>query len=67
MNVTGDKSFLQLKEAQELQELKLKQQVESVRIDNTFFSQTKKNFANVDLKQVYVFMKNSDKFMCNTI
>ena len=60
VNVTGLKSFLQLKEAQELLEHKLHQQVDSVRIDNTFFSQ--KNFANVDLNQVYDFMKNSDKF-----
>ena len=60
VNVTGLKSFQQLKEAQELLERKLHQQVESVRVDNTFFSQ--KNFANVDLNQVYDFMKNSDKF-----
>ena len=60
VNVTGLKSFLQLKEAQELLEHKLHQQVDSVRIDNTFFSQ--KNFANVDLNQVYDFMKTSDKF-----
>ena len=60
VNVTGVKSFLQLKEAQELLEHKLKQQVNNVRIDNTFFSQ--KNFDNVDLNQVYSFMKNSDIF-----
>ena len=60
VNVTGVKSFLQLKVAQKILERKLEQQVDSVRIDNTFFSQ--KNFANVDLNQVYDFMKNSDKF-----
>ena len=60
VNVTGVKSFLQLKEAQELLEHKLKQQVNNVRIDNTFFSQ--KNFANVDLNNVYSSMKNSDIF-----
>ena len=31
-----------------------------MRIDNTFYSQ--KNFANVDLRQVYDFMKKSDTF-----
>ena len=60
VNVTGIKSFLQLKVAQKILERKLHQQVGSVRIDNTFYSQ--KNFANVDLNQVYDFMKNSDKF-----
>ena len=49
VNVTGVKSFLQLKEAQELLEHKLKQKVNNVRIDNTFFSQ--KNCANIDLNQ----------------
>ena len=39
---------------------KLQQQVDNVRIDNTFYSQ--KNFANVDLRQVYDFMKKSDTF-----
>ena len=60
VNVTGVKSLEQLTLAQEIIEKKLKQQVNNVRIDNTFFSQ--KNFANVDLNQVYAFMKNSDTF-----
>ena len=60
VNVTGVKSLDQLTLAQEIIEGKLQQQVNNVRIDNTFFAQ--KNFANVDLKQVYAFMKNSDKF-----
>ena len=60
VNVTGVKSFVQLKAAQKILERRIKQQVIKVRIDNTFFSQ--KNFANVDLNKVYVFMKNSDKF-----
>ena len=55
MNVTGVKSLEQLTLAQETIERKLQQQVDNVRIDNTFFSQ--KNFANVDLRQVYAFMK----------
>ena len=38
----------------------MKQQVDNVWIDSTFFSQ--KNFANVDLRQVYDFMKKSDTF-----
>ena len=60
VNVTGVKSLEQLTLAKEIIEKKLKQQVNNVRIDNTFFSQ--KNFANVDLNQVYAFMKNSDTF-----
>ena len=60
VNVTGVKSMDQLTLAQEIIEGKLQQQVDHVRIDNTFFSQ--KNFANVDLNQVYAFMKNSDTF-----
>ena len=50
----------QLTLTKEIIEKKLKQQVNNVRIDNTFFAQ--KNFANVDLKQVYAFLKNSDTF-----
>ena len=50
----------QLTLAQEFIEGKLQQQVDHVRIDNTFYAQ--KNFANIDLKQVYAFMKNSDTF-----
>ena len=60
VNVTGVKSLDQLTLAREIIEGKLQQQVNNVRIDNTFFAQ--KNFANVDLKQVYAFMKNSDTF-----
>ena len=60
VNVTGVKSLEQLTLAKEIIEKKLKQQVNNVRIDNTFFAQ--KNFANVDLKQVYAFLKNSDTF-----
>ena len=60
VNVTGVKSFLQLKVAKKILEHKLHQQVDNVRIDNTFFSQ--KNFANINLNQVYAFMKNSDTF-----
>ena len=60
MNVTGVKSLNQLTLAQETIERKLQQQVDKIRIDNTFYSQ--KNFANVDLRQVYAFMKKSDTF-----
>ena len=60
VNVTGVKSLDQLTLAQETIERKLHQQVDKIRIDNTFYSQ--KNFANVDLKQVYAFMKKSDTF-----
>ena len=60
VNATGVKSFQELKEAQELLEGIVHQQVIKVRIDNTFYSQ--KNFANVDLIQVYSFLKNSDTF-----
>ena len=60
VNVTGVKSWDQLTLAQETIEGKLQQQVDNVRIDNTFYSQ--KNFANVDLRQVYDFMKKSDTF-----
>ena len=60
VNVTGMKSFMQLKVAKKILECKFQQQVDNVRIDNTFFSQ--KNFANVDLNHVYAFMKNSDIF-----
>ena len=60
VNVTGVKSLEQLTLAQETIERKLQQQVDNVRIDNTFYSQ--KNFANVDLRQVYAFMKKSDTF-----
>ena len=60
VNVTGVKSLEQLTLAQGIIEKKLKQQVNNVRIDNTFFLQ--KNFANVDLNQVYAFMKNRETF-----
>ena len=61
VNVTGVKSLDQLTLAQETIEQKLQQQVDTIRIDNAFYSQ--KNFANVDLKQVYAFMKKSDMFI----
>ena len=57
VNVTGVKSLDQLTLAQETIERKLQQQVDKIRIDNTFYSQ--KNFANVDLRQVYAFMKKT--------
>ena len=60
VNVTGVKSLNQLTLAQETIERKLQQQVDKIRIDNTFYSQ--KNFANVDLRKVYAFMKKSDTF-----
>ena len=60
VNVTGVKSLNQLTLAQETIERKLQQQVDKIRIDNAFYSQ--KNFANVDLRQVYAFMKKSDTF-----
>ena len=60
VNVTGVKSLKQLTLAKEIIEEKVRQQVDNVRIDNTFFTQ--KNFANVDLNEVYAFMKNSDTF-----
>ena len=60
VNVTGVKSLDQLTLAQEIVEGKLQQQVDHVRIDNTFYAQ--KNFANIDLNKVYAFMKNSDTF-----
>ena len=60
VNVTGVKSLKQLTLAKEIIEEKVRQQVGNVRIDNTFFTQ--KNFANVDLNEVYAFMKNSDTF-----
>ena len=60
VNVTGVKSLDQLTLAQETIEQKLQQQVDTIRIDNAFYSQ--KNFANVDLKQVYAFMKKNDTF-----
>ena len=60
VNVTGVKNLEQLSLAKKIIEEKVEQQVHKVRIDNTFFAQ--KNFANVDLNQVYVFMKNSDIF-----
>merc|ERR1712243_154784 len=60
VNVTGVKSLDQLTLAQEIVEGKLQQQVDHVRIDNTFYAQ--KNFANIDLNKVYASMKNSDTF-----
>ena len=60
VNVTGVKNLEQLSLVKKIIEEKVEQQVHKVRIDNTFFAQ--KNFANVDLNQVYTFMKNSDIF-----
>ena len=60
VNVTGIKSFDQLKEAKELIEDKLKRRVIKVRIDNTFFS--KKNYENVDMYKVYAFMQGNRLF-----
>ena len=60
VNVTGIKSFEQLKLAREIIELEIKINVKKVRIDNTFFS--KKNYRNVDLRRVYKFMQKSRKF-----
>ena len=60
VNVTGIKSFEQLKLAREIIELEIKITVKKVRIDNTFFS--KKNYRNVDLRRVYKFMQKSRKF-----
>ena len=51
VNVTGVKSLDQLTLAQETIERKLQQQVDNVRIDNTFYSQ--KNFANVFFFNIY--------------
>ena len=65
VNVTGVKSLNQLTLSQETIERKLQQQVDKIRIDNTFYSQ--KNFANVDLKQVYAFMKKTTHLLWNTI
>ena len=60
VNVTGIKSFGELKEAQEIIEDELKRRVIKVRIDNTFFS--KKNYENVDLYKVYGFMQGNRLF-----
>ena len=59
-NVTGVKSFVRLKLAQQIIEEKLQRIVKKVRIDNTFFSQ--KNYRNVDLQQVYECMQNNEDF-----
>ena len=60
VNVTGMKSFGELKEAKEIIEDKLKRRVIKVRIDNTFFS--KKNYENVDMYKVYAFMEDNRLF-----
>ena len=60
VNVTGIKSFGQLKEAKEIIEEKLKRRVIEIRIDNTFFS--KKNYENVDMYKVYAFMQGNGLF-----
>ena len=60
VNVTGMKSFEELKAAKEIIEDKLKRRVIKVRIDNTFFS--KKNYENVDMYKVYTFMEDNRLF-----
>jgi TATA-box binding protein (TBP) (component of TFIID and TFIIIB) len=60
VNVTGVKTFERFNIAKKIIEEKLQHHVSKVRIDNTFFSQ--KNFANVDLNCVYMFMKSNTKF-----
>ena len=46
--------------ARQIIEEKLQRTVMKVRIDNNFFSQ--KNYRNVDLTQVYMFMQNDKHF-----
>ena len=46
--------------AKQIIEEKLQRTMKKVRIDNTFFSQ--KNYRNVDLAQVYMFMQNDEYF-----
>ena len=60
VNVTGVKSFERMDIAKQIIEEKLQKSVKKVRIDNTFFSQ--KNYRNVDLAQVYMFMQNDEDF-----
>ena len=60
VNVTGVKSFDRLKLARQTIENEMEQKVMKTRIDNTFFSQ--KNYRNVDLAQVYMFMQNDEDF-----
>ena len=60
VNVTGVKSFERMDIAKQIIEEKLQRTVKKVRIDNTFFSQ--KNYRNVDLAQVYMFMQNDEDF-----
>ena len=60
VNVTGIKSFGQLKEAKEIIEEKLERRVIEIRIDNTFFS--KKNYENVDMYKVFAFMQGNGLF-----
>ena len=60
VNVTGVKSFERMNIAKQIIEEKLQKSVKKVRIDNTFFSQ--KNYRNVDLAQVYMFMQNDEDF-----
>ena len=61
VNVTGVKSFERMNIAKQIIEEKLQKSVKKVRIDNTFFSQ--KNYRNVDLAQVYMFMQNYEDFL----
>ena len=58
--MTGVKSFERIHIAKQIIEEKLQRTVMKVRIDNTFFSQ--KNYRNVDLAQVYMFMQNDEDF-----
>ena len=60
VNVTGVKSFERMNLARQIIEEKLQTSVVKVRIDNTFFSQ--KNYRNVDLAQVYNFMRYNEDF-----
>ena len=60
VNVTGVKRFEEMNLARQIIEEKLQRTVMKVRIDNTFFSQ--KNYRNVDLTQVYMFMQNDEHF-----
>ena len=60
VNVTGVKSFERINIAKQIIEEKLQKSLKKVRIDNTFFSQ--KNYRNVDLAQVYMFMQNDEDF-----
>ena len=61
LNVTGIKSFRQLKECKGLIEKHFNQPVIKVRIDNTFFS--KKDRKNIDLEGIVKDMKGNDEYI----